>query len=390
MPKPAVDQVIQEVRSFVSRPTPNPPGHEERLTEYLIERLDNSPVEFSVSTQTIDPGRQNVVARVGDPSRGRLLLTGHIDTVPADEDQWSTDPYDLSLRDGRMIGRGVVDMKAACAAMLLATEDYVKSVETPGEVILGFVADEECSGTGTQTLVKSGPKVDAAILGEPSNMDIAIMNKGSVRYTVRMDGKSVHSARPDNGVNVIDAVPGLVTRLNQLDETVRYPDHEYLPPGGSLSVTELSSGIAANVIPDRAKITIDWRFVPEESHEPKWFDEEIEKTLDSVCKSFKGISTTYDRWNYKPAFAVDSSERVVSAVMSATSDAGHPANISGFEAGTDAGYLSEAGIPTVIFGPGRIDTQAHSVDESVPVQDVVSAVTIYRRCIERYFGDITS
>jgi acetylornithine deacetylase/succinyl-diaminopimelate desuccinylase family protein len=380
-------RVIEEARELVSVRTTTPPGEGE-LVEYFLDRFDESPVEFDVETQRIDSedlSRQNVIARAGDPAYGTLLLTGHLDVVTAVESEWSVPPFDLTRHGDRLLGRGIADMKGALASMLLATEVYFAATDEPGEVVLGFVADEETGGLGTQEMVRRGIEADAAILGEPTNLTIGRANKGAARYDVTVRGESAHSGRPDKGTNAVSAVPEIIERLEALDDGLEAYTHELLVPRSTVTVTQLSGGTAPNIVPGEATVTRAWRFSPGMPTDPEWYDDEVETAIGEVTIDGVPAEVSIDRWNFKPAAGIDADEPVVQALEAALDRIGLDAEHTGFNAGTDAGYLIEGGIPTVLFGPGSIEGEAHTVDESMAVEELVTAVDAYERAIEAFF-----
>lgn len=380
-------RVIDEARRLVSIRTTTPPGEKE-LVEYYLDRFEDSPVEFDVETQRIDPddpSRQNVIARAGDPARGTLLLTGHLDVVPAVESEWSAPPFDLTRRGDRLVGRGIADMKGSLATMLLATETYFAATDEPGEVVLGFVADEETGGRGTRELVRRGIEADAAILGEPTSLRIGRANKGAARYDVTVRGESAHSGRPDQGTNAVSAVPQIIERLEALDADLGEYTHELLVPRSTVTVTQLSGGTAPNIVPGEATVTFDWRFFPGMATDPDWYDEQIESAIDGITIDGEPADVSVDRWNFKPAAGIASNEPVVAAIEKALERVGLDSEHCGFNAGTDAGYLSQAGIETVLFGPGSIEGEAHTVDESIDVDELVTAVDAYESAIAAFF-----
>lgn len=380
-------RVIEEARELVSVRTTTPPGEGE-LVEYFLDRFDESPVEFDVETQRIDSedlSRQNVIARAGDPAHGTLLLTGHLDVVTAVESEWSVPPFDLTRHGDRLLGRGIADMKGALASMLLATEVYFAATDEPGEVVLGFVADEETGGLGTQEMVRRGIEADAAILGEPTNLTIGRANKGAARYDVTVRGESAHSGRPDKGTNAVSAVPEIIERLDALDDGLEAYTHELLVPRSTITVTQLSGGTAPNIVPGEATVTFDWRFFPGMPTDPEWYDDEVETAIGEVTIDGVPAEVSIDRWNFKPAAGIDADEPVVQALEAALDRIGLDAGHTGFNAGTDAGYFIEGGIPTVLFGPGSIEGEAHTVDESMAVEELVTAVDAYERAIEAFF-----
>ncbi|MFB6160712.1 MAG: M20 family metallopeptidase [Haloferacaceae archaeon] len=387
MSRITADDVLPLCRDLVERPTPNPPGNEREVVERLEARLESSPVEFAIERRAVTPGRPNLVARTGDPDHGSVLLTGHTDTVPANADDWTDDPFTLRRDGDRIVGRGTADMKGALAAKVVAAEAFLTDADDPGEVVLGFVVDEESGGTGTQELVASGLDVDAAILGEGTDLGVGVAHKGSVRYHLTVRGRSSHSGRPDRGVSAIRKVRRVLEALEAFDAELRSETHELLPPGGSLTVTEIEGGIAPNVVPEEVTVTLDWRFLPGFEAPPEAFDERLRDALAGVTMDGQPVEFDLDRWNYKPAVEVSGESTVVTAVAEAARESGLSGDRVGFPAGTDAAYLvNDADVPTVLFGPGSIEEDAHTVDESVRVDDLVTTARVYRRALDRLVG----
>ncbi len=378
--------VVELADELISRPTPNPPGNEGKLVEYLIDRLESSPIAFELETTKVKPDRPNLIARAGDPAAGSLMLTGHMDTVPANADDWRTDPYELHREGDRLVGRGTSDMKCALAAKILAAEAYLGGDDPIGEIVLAFVVDEERGGSGTQALVKDGIDVDGAILGEPTNVNVGVAHKGAARYDITVRGENAHSGRPDKGVNAISKMQRVLRRLEELDEEMRGVRHELLTPGSSVTTTEISGGLAPNVIPAEASITVDWRFLPGMATDATWYDRRIEEMLDGLYLNGEPIDVEIDRWDFGRAVESPQNSDIVTAVKDAAREVGLSGETVGFNAGTDARYLvHDAGVPTVLFGPGDIEQDAHTVDESITVDDLVSTVQTYERAMELFF-----
>lgn len=378
-------QVVDLTSALVALPSENPPGDEKAVIDYLVDRLDRSPVPFEVTLQEVEEDRPNLIARAGDPSRGTLLLTGHVDVVPASGEGWTGDPYEPRRVDGRIVGRGVSDMKGALAAKLLAAETYLTETEDPGEVVLAFVVGEETTGFGSKALVDDGIDADGAILGEPTDLEVCVAQKGTVRYEVTVHGRSAHSARPEEGASAVEGLRVLLAACKDLDSRVRREEHRLLSPG-SVTVTEVNGGTAPNVVPDRVTLTIDWRTVPgSEFEEPADFDAELSAMAERVHRECPGLTVEYDRWLFARATEVPADSRVASAISAATANAGLDSNHTGFDATTDARhFVHRADVPTVLFGPGSIETDAHTVDESISVDDLVATVDVYRNAIERF------
>lgn len=373
--------VLELTRELVGRASENPPGDERAVAERLVERLEASPAPFSVETTDVFEGRPNVVARAGDPEHGSLLLAGHTDVVPADESNWTTDPYDPTVRSGRLVGRGTADMKGAIAAMVVAAERYLDSADDPGEVVLAFVVDEEHGGNGMQRLVDDGVNADAAVIGEPTGLDVCTAIKGVARYEVSVRGESCHSGQPDEGRDAIRGLSELLDRIEQLDADLESTSHEVLAHE-DVTVTEVSGGLAPNVVADRADATIDWRFLPGTT-EADPFDDRVRSTLADLTVDGVEFPVDIDRTVFARAGETDPDHPIVTSVIDAARENGVDAALVGFDAATDARFLiHDAGIPTVHFGPGSITEDAHTVDESVAVDELVTTAAVYESILE--------
>lgn len=378
----AREAVLEAARALISRPSENPPGEEAAVADWLASRLARSPVPFDIRRTPVTPNRSNVIARAGDPTHGSVLLTGHMDVVPADGDGWTTDPYEPTVRDGRLIGRGAADMKGALAAMIVAAEQYHERTDSPGEVILACVVDEEHAGRGTQATVGTGLTADAAIIGEPTDMDVCTAIKGVCRYEVTVSGESCHSGRPDEGTDAIIGLGGLLDRIAAFDAELSTTTHRVLAHE-DITVTEVSGGIAPNVVADRAKATIDWRFLPGRTV-PDPFDDRIDDLLSDLTVDGTTFKVSVERTVFARAAEIDSGHPAARSVLDATRSVGLDADIVGFDAATDARFLiHDADIPTIHFGPGSLTRDAHTVDESVAIDDLVDTVSVYRTVLER-------
>lgn len=375
------------LEELVTRPSENPPGREKAVAEYLVERIESSPVPFGIEVSRVEPDRPNVIARAGDPSKGSVLLTGHTDVVPAKAADWSGDPYDLNERDGRLIGRGVSDMKGGLAAELCAAESFFQDAEESGEVILAFVVGEETGGAGMANLVREGIDADAAILGEPTEMNICTAQKGALFFELVVRGCAAHSSQPQNGVNAIETLCGIVAQLEELTSSNTTGGNI----GGeafwteTVAATEIEGGETHNVVPDHASTTIDWRIPPSKQEYPEDYRRRVEQFLAQIGDPTDG-EIEWESIQYTKPAQISPQEPIVTALSSATSDFGVDGRLTGFNAGTDARILINRGhIPTALFGPGSIKSDAHTVDESVAFDDLVLASKVYRKALENFF-----
>lgn len=378
------DALVELTRSLVERPSENPPGDEAAVANVLEERLDDSPVAFDVERYDVEPGRPNVVATAGDPNGGTALLTGHTDVVPAHAEDWNGDPYQLRREDDRVVGRGVADMKGALAAKLLAAEAYLAESSSTGEVVLAFVCDEEHDGLGTRALVERGIDADCAVIGEPTRLQVCTAQKGVVRYRITVHGESAHTGAPEHGLNAITGLDRVIRRLERFhDERQRETSHPLLTPE-TVTVTEIEGGIAPNVVPDTARLTVDWRLLPGDPTDPGEFDRQIGEVVSDLAVDGRPLDVTIEQLVFARGAEIDPRHEFVTAVVDSAADTGLESEPVGFNAATDARFLiHDAGVPTVLFGPGSIEEDAHTVDESVRINDLVATAETYQSLLER-------
>lgn len=370
-------RLVSRLVEFPSITTKN----EREIADFLVERLESSPVKFDIECYEVKPNRPNVVARAGNPENGTVLLIGHTDVVPADSEHWSGDPFELRCREDRLIGRGVSDMKGALAAKLLAAEEFLQTTLSPCEVVLAFVAGEETSGFGAKALVERGVDADAAILGEPTDLQACISQKGTSRFEITVNGQSAHSGRPERGTNATDALPSVLNAIHNLNQKVSEISHPLLTPG-AVTVTEVHAGKAPNIVPDKATVTVDWRSVPGTGESQEYFEVRLTDALDEISLPDPDLSIQYDQWLFARPTEIEPSAAVVQAVLEAAETIGVECNTVGFNASTDARHLvNTANIPTVLLGPGTIEDDAHTVNESISVDDLVVTTQIYRRVL---------
>jgi len=378
------EDLLSLTAELIKRPSENPPGGEAEVAEFLRERLESSSVPFDVETYEVKPDRPNVIARVGDPTGTTLLLTGHTDVVPANAEDWTTDPYDLTRDGSRLVARGIADMKGALAAKLIATEEVLRNNQPVGEVILAFVVDEEWDGSGTRELVERGLEADFAVIGEPTGMDVAVAQKGIARYELRAWGRSSHSGRPDMGANAISALRRVLDRVDEFDQTLRdRTTHRLLTPE-SVAITQIQGGSAPNVIPDEARATIDWRFLPDRPNDSELFDKKMSKLVEET-KLEPEVGVDAHSQAFSRSAETRPNSELVEITVAAAKAVGRSCEVIGFNAATDARYtVNDAGIPTVLFGPGTLENDAHTTGESVDVDDLLDTCRVYERILTEF------
>ena len=378
----ALDPVTRLLADLVAIPSVNPmgrplagPGYlEGGMTEYLVDWF--AALGVAVERQQVEPGRENLLARYESPGASRtVLFDAHQDTVPVEG--MTIDPFRPTIEDGRLYGRGSCDVKGGMAAMLTAFARLVR--ERPAgaaSVLLALTVDEEFTHTGSSRLAITPLHAALAIVAEPTRMQVVNCHKGAVRWKIRTHGVACHSSTPDLGVNAIYRMAEVVAALadEALALSLTTPHPMLGPP--TLSVGRIEGGQSVNIVPDVCEIEIDRRVIPGER--PLDCIARVEAALRDRLGVLDGIEFL-PPWVKMPALAPEGTaeggwiEAVSSAVARAT---GSRPTMTGVPYGTDAGPLSEAGLPCLVFGPGDI-AQAHTKDEWIALDQVREAVEAY-------------
>ena len=361
---------------------------EEQVARGLAAYLEARGLE--VSLREVQPGRPNLIARMGARGRSRsLLLCGHTDTVPPNA-VMEIDPFAGEVRDGRLYGRGACDMKGALAAMAAALAALARHrPEIGGEVRLAAVIDEEHGSLGAEDLIRSGLSADGCVVGEPTENRVAIGHRGLEWLEAEFIGRATHGGGPGEGVNAIAAA----ARFLRLVEEGLLPDlgrrsHPLLGPP-TLNVGVIHGGDQPNTVPARCTVQMDRRWVPGETVEQVFAD--LEDLLTRVRAGTPGLTTALKRVPGGMATMVHGpletprEHPLVEAGLAAREEvSGERAAPGAFPAWTDAALLSrEAGIPCVVMGPGHLK-QAHSADEWVSVAQVEEAALLYTALALRF------
>ncbi len=387
------EALVELTRSLVNTPSENPPGDEAAVADVLVDRLEASPVSFSVERYEVLDGRPNVVATAGgtDGARNKrtphVLLAGHMDVVPATPEDWTGNPYELRREDRCLIGRGTSDMKAALAAKLIAAEWYLAANPNDRRISLAFVSDEEWGGTGAKALADRGLDADVAVIGEPTDLQVCVAQKGVARYRITVRGRNAHSGMPDGGRNAVRGLTQLLVGAESLDAEVRETTtHPQLEPE-TVTITEVESGIAPNVVPGTAALTLDWRTHPGADATPDRMDDRINELVEGVSERCPGLTFEIEQTVFARGAAVDSDHELVRSLVEAARDVDVETRPIGFNAATDARFLiHDADVPTVLFGPGSIENDAHTVDESIAEDDLYQTARTYESFLERFDG----
>jgi len=349
----------------------NAPG-ESRAAHRLCDVLR----DWGVDAKCVDalPGRPNVVATIrgtGATSRS-LMFNGHLDVVGTEG--MSHAPFDATVKDGRIYGRGASDMKGGVAAMCAAAARAKGALK--GDLIIAGVIDEEWQSAGTRALLDSGIRADAAIVTEPTGLAVMPAHRGFVWLEVVVHGRAAHGSRWDLGVDAIRHAGLLLAELDRVDaEQLPKRTHELLGRP-SLHAGFIEGGIGLSTYPDRCVLRIERRTIPgEDAHSAK---REIDDACTRIRKTHDGFHAEVAILFSQPPSDVSSDAPIVRALRDTAGSAGVKTVIAGMSAWTDAALLNAAGIPAICFGPGDMGL-AHAAEEYIQIEEVERATDILEK-----------
>lgn len=376
-------ETIELIKKLVSSPSHEGIENQETgVANHIYDFFTKEGIEAEIIP--VCDGRCNIVARLKGKGTGKtLLLTGHTDTVPPYDMQGN--PYQIKIQDGRMYARGVVDMKAGLACMMMAMAAIKRSnLEIAGDIIFAGVIDEEAKSEGTRALLKSELSYDAAIVSEPSSMKICIAHRGLEWFEFSFHGKTVHGGAQKEGINAIEKAAKFINKIES--ELIPELEKRTNPIIGSSSMNYglIKGGTQPSTVAGECILLIDRRWIPGEKY-PDILEEyqkilgHLEKEDPKFKADFKVMEVSYmDSEFVHEAMNTDPEERIVQIaqeiLMQVTAE---EAELKSFSAWTDGGLINYyKGIPTIILGPGSLKS-AHSADEHLEVDAVVPAVITY-------------
>ncbi len=356
----------------------------------LIDFVRDLLAEHGVESRLVhdDTGKKaNLYATVGAQDQPGIMLSGHTDVVPVDGQNWTSDPFTVDRRDGRLYGRGTSDMKSFIAVVLACLPDMLeKSLRMP--IHLAFSYDEEIGCVGARRLVEliSGLEVKPAlcVVGEPTEMKVAVAHKGKRAMRVHVRGLECHSSLVPYGVNAIEYAADLIVFIRSIADRVRESgpqDDGYDVTYSTLHTGLIEGGIILNTVPADCSFEFEIRNLPNEDAESyvreiqTYAKEVLEPRMHAVDPS---SGFTFEDLSGYPGLDTDPAHEIVTLAKSL---AGENAEIK-IAFGTEGGLFSrEAGVPTVVCGPGSI-AQAHKPDEYISLEQVAQCERFMQRLLD--------
>jgi acetylornithine deacetylase len=355
------------------------------LISFVEDYLDGHGVA-SVLVPSPDGDKADLFATIGAKGDGGIGLSGHSDCVPVEGQRWTSDPFTLTERSGKLYGRGTCDMKGFLACVLASVKLFKASkLKEPIHIIISY--DEEVGCTGVRPLIarlgQDLPRPRAVIVGEPTNMAVIDAHKRIDAYRTVVHGREAHSSLPALGVNAISAAAALVGELDRIgaDIAAKQNDPRFEPPFSTVSVGTIKGGSAANIVPKTCEFQWQVRSLP--SAAPA----DVPRDLTAFAKSAllprmrqvtKDAAIEIKAENSVPAFVAAPQSDAVALALTLTG----ATDTRAVSYTTEAGLFEMAGCPAVICGPGDI-AQAHAADEFVSVDQLDACMTFLAALVKK-------
>lgn len=384
------EQIVEVLQNLIQRRSYS--GEEKEVAEYIKKLC----LEVGYDTVHIDK-YGNVIGSVKGKYEGpKVLMDGHIDTVPVDEEKWTKKPFAGNIEDGKLYGRGTTDMKGAVCAMLLAgaylAQDLKK--EFAGEIFIAGVVHEECFEGVAAREISKYVKPDYVIIGEASQLNLKIGQRGRGEIVVETFGKPAHSANPEKGINAVYKMMKIIENIQKLPMT-----HHDTLGYGILELTDVKSSPypGASVVPDYCRATYDRRLLVGETPESvlapiqKLLDEMMKEddTLKAKVSYAKGVEkcwtgVTIEGERFFPGWLFEEKDEYVQKALKALKEIGQTPAITHYNFCTNGShYAGEAGIKTIGYGPSR-ENLAHTIDEYIELDSLYNVTEGYYAILKAY------
>src|SRR5882724_3838622 len=321
--------------------------------------------------------KANLFATLGDSKKPGLILSGHTDVVPVDGQDWSTDPFVATERDGKLFARGSADMKGFIGIALTQAPKFVAALnenrlDAPLHYALSY--DEEVGCLGVRGLIRdleeNAIRPAGCVVGEPTSMQPIIAHKGMHRFHCSVRGREAHSSYVTHGVNAIEYAARLVVFIRQLADRLAQSeqrDYGFTVPYSTLSTGLIQGGIATNVIPSRCEFHFDMRTLPQASADAIY--QEIRRYAEALAAEMRSIDANSGidlQWvSQTVGLAASETDAIVQWAMQLSNNA----TVGKVSYGTEAGLFQKMGVPAVICGPGDI-AEAHRPNEFVTLDQL--------------------
>jgi acetylornithine deacetylase len=357
-----------------------------KLIAYIQERLNEYGIESRL-VHNEEGTKANLLATIGPMVEGGVVLSGHTDVVPIDDQDWHTDPFSLSEKDGKLFGRGTCDMKCFIATSLAALPDMI-AADLPVPIHFAFSYDEEVGCAGVPSLIKlireELPLPKAVIVGEPTDMKVVTAHKGVTAVNAVITGKEAHSSQTQLGYSAIMAAGNLIQFVGGMtaeNASGSNKDSNFEPDHTTMTVNMIHGGTALNILAGHCEMTWDIRSLPgdDAQHYIDRFTAFCNDTvLPEMRKTAPNSDITINVRAGTPALQFETDSEAERLCRQLTGD--NAVRAASYAA--EAGQFQEAGLSTVICGPGSI-AQAHQPNEFITLEQVELGTRFMSDLIEK-------
>lgn len=353
----------------------------------LIHHVRDHLASLGVASHLVaspDGTKANLYAVIGPAEAGGIVLSGHTDVVPVTGQAWTSDPFTLTERGGRLYGRGTCDMKGFCATALALVPEFL-AADLARPIVLAFSYDEEIGCVGAPAMIEEMrqrlPMPSAVIVGEPTLMRAVEGHKGSTRFCTHVTGIPAHSSETELGASAVEIAGQLIARIVEMraaNKRRAQPNSPFSPPYSSLGANVIDGGVQQNVIAGRCTFHWEARVIPDESIDAieGEFESHARAIARELAETGREISIQTERLTSVPPFLPVKDSPAVELVQRLTGDTG-TAVVS---YASEAGQFQQAGYSAVICGPGSIE-HAHRADEYVAIDQLDQCAAFMRQLI---------
>ncbi|MFW5934102.1 MAG: acetylornithine deacetylase [Actinomycetota bacterium] len=382
MAEPATtEQVLAELERLVAFDTTSHRSNLELIAH--VERLLDAHGIAHERVVDSSGSKANLIARIGPPVPGGVVLAAHTDCVPVTGQPWTTDPFSVVRSDGRLQGRGVADMKGFLA-VVLASLPRLAAAQLLRPVLLVLTYDEEVGTIGAPSavdrLLATQPRPGAVIVGEPTNLEPVTAHKGVRAFATSVEGRDGHSSQPQHAANAIAALVRVATYIDDLATRHREAaaDPRFTPPHTTFNLATIRGGQAINIVPRYAELTWEYRPVP--ADDSTAIVDEVAAFAEARVLPRLRATTGHGLITFQPTAIARGLEAEPSGeaerLVRRMTGCDQPSGTVPF--GTDGGHFQAAGLSTVVWGPGGIE-QAHQADEWIEIEQLETCASVVAR-----------
>jgi acetylornithine deacetylase len=378
-------EMIQQLISFDTTSRDSNLG----LIEHVRDWLKPMGIESTLVYDS-EKRKANLFATIhgksGHAPRPGIVLSGHTDVVPVDGQAWDTDPFKATIKDGRLFARGACDMKGFLGvALAMAPRFAAADLKAPIHFALSY--DEEVGCLGVRGLIdllsQQGFKAAGCIVGEPTSMNVVVAHKGKRSFRCTVHGKEAHSALTPQGVNAIEYAARLITYIRMMADRMQQlevRDHGFDVPFTTMQTGTIKGGTASNIVPKECVFDWEFRYLP--GANPDAIEKEVRdyaaSLLPEMHKVAQDAGIAFDLKSAIPGSNLKEADDVTQLALALSRRPG----VSKVAYATEAGLFEQAGLPSIICGPGSIE-QAHKPNEYCDLEQIVLCETFMDRLLER-------